>query len=150
MEKELIANASIAVKAPIMPVWDALVTPDLIKKYMFGTDVVSSWKEGDPISWKGEWEGKPYEDKGKILRFDPGKTLRYTHYSPSSGLPDSPENYHTVTYTLRAENGRTVISLSQDNNKDEKEVEHSKKMWQSMLEALKKEVETNYMVAAYS
>jgi uncharacterized protein YndB with AHSA1/START domain len=117
---------------------------------MFGTDVVSSWKEGGPISWKGEWEGKPYEDKGKILIFDPGKTLRYSHYSPSSGLPDSPENYHTVTYTLRAENGRTVVSLSQDNNKDEKEVEHSTKMWQSMLEGLKKEVETSYMVAAYS
>ena len=150
MEKELIANASIAVKAPIMHVWEALITPDIIKKYMFGTDVVSSWKEGDPISWKGEWEGKPYEDKGKILKFDPGKTLRYSHYSPSSELPDSPENYHTVTYTLRAENGRTVVSLSQDNNKDEKEVEHSKKMWQSMLEALKKEVETNYMVAAYN
>jgi uncharacterized protein YndB with AHSA1/START domain len=150
MEKELIANASIAVKAPIMHVWEALITPDIIKKYMFGTDVVSSWKEGDPISWKGEWEGKPYEDKGKILKFDPGKMLRYSHYSPSSGLPDSPENYHTVTYILRAENGRTVVSLSQDNNKDEKEVEHSKKMWQSMLEALKKEVETNYMVAAYN
>ena len=38
---------------------------------MFGTDAVSDWKEGSPITWKGEWEGKHYEDRGVILRLEP-------------------------------------------------------------------------------
>jgi hypothetical protein len=70
--------------------------------------------------------------------------LEYTHYSGSSGQPDVPENYHTVTYELWDENGRTDVLLTQDNNKNVKEVEHSKAMWQRMLRELKKVVEAEH------
>jgi hypothetical protein len=43
---------------------------------------------------------KAYEDKGKILRFEPRKSLQYSHFSPLSGLHDNPENYHIVTIDL--------------------------------------------------
>ena len=71
--------------------------PEAIRRYMFGTTVVSDWKEGGPIVWKGEWKGKAYEDKGVILRLEPERILQYSHFSPQSGLPDTPENHHTVT-----------------------------------------------------
>ena len=61
MERGLVATASIAITAPVPIVWDVLVNPDLIKQYMFGTTVVSEWKEGGPIVWKGEWQGRTYE-----------------------------------------------------------------------------------------
>ena len=75
MSKGLVAKASISVNAPISKVWDSLVNPALIKQYMFGTNVVSDWKEGSPIVWKGEWQGNTYEDKGVILKLDPQRQI---------------------------------------------------------------------------
>jgi len=60
---------------------------------MFGTNAVSDWKEGSPIVWKGEWMGKKYEDRGVILKLEPGNMIQYSHFSPLTGQPDLPENY---------------------------------------------------------
>ena len=141
MDKNLIARASVTINAPSAKVWDALVNPEAIKHYMFGAKVVSDWHEGSPIVWKGEWQGKPYEDKGVILQFRPGQTIQYSHFSPLSGLPDKPENYHTVTIELSAEGNQTRISLAQDNNPTEQARAHSEKNWGMMLTALKKFLE---------
>ena len=65
----------------------ALVDPAAIKQYMFGTTVESDWREGSSIVWKGEWQGRAYEDKGVILRLEPGRLLQYSHFSPLSGAP---------------------------------------------------------------
>ena len=143
MEKELIAEVSIKIKAPIAKVWDALINPETIKQYMFGTEVTSDWKVGSPIVWKGVWKEKPYEDKGKILKMEPEQTLKYSHFSPLAGLPDIPENYHTLTYKLSKEKNEIFVSLSQDNNENEKALEHSKEMWQKLLDELKKVLEDN-------
>ncbi len=141
MNKNLIARVSISINAPSAQVWDALVNPQAIKQYMFGTNVVSDWREGSPIVWKGEWQGKSYEDKGVILQFKPGRTIRYSHFSPLSGLPDKPENYHTVTIDLLGEGNQTHVSLAQNNNATEKERADSEKNWGIMLAGLKKFVE---------
>src|SRR4051794_15739104 len=98
--QNLIARAMTTIKAPKSKVWAALVTPAAVKQYFFGTDIASTWKEGSPVTWKGEWEGKRYEDKGVILQFKPPRVLQFTHFSPLAGLPDKPENYHTVTIEL--------------------------------------------------
>ena len=141
MDKNLIARTSISINASSEKVWDALVNPEAIKQYMFGTNVVSDWHEGSPIVWKGEWQGKSYEDKGVILQFKPGRTIRYSHFSPLSGLPDKPENYHTVTIELLANGNQTPVSLAQDNNATEEDRAHSEKNWGMMLAALKKFLE---------
>lgn len=141
MNMNLIANASVTVNATIDRAWDALVNPVAIKQYMFGTNVVSDWREGSPIVWKGEWQGKSYEDKGVIFQFKPGQTIQYSHFSPLSGLPDIPENYHTVTIELSVEGNQTRVSLAQDNNPTEESRVHSAKMWEMMLTALKKFLE---------
>lgn len=141
MDKDLIARASVTINIASAKVWDALVKPEAIKQYMFGTTVVTDWREGSPIAWKGEWEGKPYEDKGVILQFKPGRSLQYTHFSPLSGLPDTPENYHTVTIELSREGDQTRVSLAQDNNSTAQAREHSEKTWKIMLDALKKYLE---------
>jgi uncharacterized protein YndB with AHSA1/START domain len=142
-DKGLVARASTTIDAPVDRVWDALVNPKTIKKYMFGTDVTSDFKEGGPIVFKGEWEGKPYEDKGVILKMNPKKMLRYSHFSPLSGLPDKPENYHTVTIDLVPKGQQTLVALTQDNNPTEEAKQHSEKNWGMMLESLKKLLETS-------
>jgi uncharacterized protein YndB with AHSA1/START domain len=141
MHKNLVATASITVNASPTDVWNALVTPAEIKQYMFGTTVVSDWREGSAITWKGEWQGRAYEDRGVILQFKPARLLQYTHFSPLSGLPDTPESHHTVTIELTADGEGTRVALSQDNNATEQEREHSEKNWGMMLAGLKKVVE---------
>jgi uncharacterized protein YndB with AHSA1/START domain len=141
MDKGIIAKSSITVDAPVAKVWEALTNPEWIKQYMFGTNVISDWKQGSPIAWKGEWQGKAYEDKGKILEIEPGRVLRYSHFSPLSGEPDVPESYHTVTIELSSKGKQTAIALAQDNNATEKAREHSEKNWTMMLNGLKKLVE---------
>jgi uncharacterized protein YndB with AHSA1/START domain len=139
--EQLIAKAAVNVDAPSATVWDALVNPEAIKQYMFGANVVSDWHEGSSITWKGQWEGKPYEDTGTIRKIKPERLLQYTHFSPLSGLPDRRENHHTVTITLSDQGKRTHISLEQDNNPTEQARAHSEKNWGMMLTGLKQFVE---------
>ena len=141
MTQELIAQASIAISAPRSEVWSALVSPAAIRQYMFGTEVVSEWKKGSPITWQGDWEGKPYKDKGTIVEILRGQLLRYTHFSPLAGLADRPENYHTVAIELEDEGSDTRVTLTQDNNSSEEARIHSQKNWGMMLGALKKYLE---------
>ena len=138
-----IAKADTTIDAPVDKVWDALINPEMIKKYMFGTTVISDWKEGSKIVWKGEWQGKQYEDKGKILNMAPKKQLQYSHFTPSPGIADVPENYHIVTIDLEERDKQTVVTLTQDNNADEKTKEYSEKNWKMMLASLKKLLEEN-------
>lgn len=139
--EKYVAKAQTIINATTDKVWNALTNPEMIKKYMFGTTVVSDWTEGSKIVWKGEWEGKRYEDKGKILQLEDQKKLQYTHYSPLSGLHDTPENYHIVTIELSEKDNETMVTLAQDNNPDEQTKVHSEKNWKIMLASLKKLLE---------
>lgn len=141
VENDLTVRVNESIDAPIAEVWKALIDPDKIRKYMFDVSVESEWKEGSDIKWTGYWNGKMYEDKGKIIDFRPPLVLSFTHYSNLSDLPDEPENYHVVTYQLAPEVGRTSILITQDNNRTEKERDHSRKNWREMAARLKKEVE---------
>jgi len=142
MNDKLTATAKTTIHAPASKVWDALTKPELIKQYLFGADVISDWKVGSPITYKGEWEGKSFEDKGKILKLEPEKLLMSTHWSPLSGVPDTPENYHTVTYKLSEKNGGTDVTITQDNNANEEERVHSEQNWKTVLDGMKKLLES--------
>jgi len=139
--EDIIARVSTTIDAPATKVWEALVNPKIIKQYMFGTEVHSTFDIGSPITWKGEWEGKRYEDKGEIREFQPHRLLQYSHFSPLTGEKDIPENYHVVTITLIEKDEKTNVTLTQDNNPNEKSREHSENNWKMMLDGLKKTVE---------
>jgi len=141
MIADQIAKAAVTIDAPAARVWQALVDPDAIRQYMFGTEVVSTWKKGSPITWEGEWEGKHYKDKGVIVDVQRETLLKYTHWSPNGGLPDRPENYHTVVYELAEQGEGTLVSLSQDGNESEEAAEHSQSTWETVLAGLKETVE---------
>lgn len=142
MTKGFEARTSITIDASRARVWDALTRADLVKRYMHGTDMSTDWKVGSAITWKGEWKGKPYEDKGKVLAVEPERMLRYTHWSPMGGSDDRPENYHTVTYDLAGEDGSTKLTLTQDNNpSQEAAAEMAEKNWKPVLEGLKEVAE---------
>ena len=121
MTKNLVAEAGISINAPRHKVWKALITRQALKQYMFGADVESDWREGSPITWKGEMGGKKYSDKGVVLEVKPERTLRYSHFSPLSGKPDEPANYHNVTIALSG--GSSIKVEFSDTQKNQKRVE---------------------------
>jgi uncharacterized protein YndB with AHSA1/START domain len=141
MRPNFIARARTMIEAPAALVWDALTKPELIKQYLFGSDVVTDWKVGSPIYYRGEWQGRAYEDKGTVLEVQVNRRLVSTHWSPLSGMADAPENYHTVTYVLSERDGHTDLTIIQDNNSSEEERQHSEQNWQMVLAGLKKVVE---------
>jgi len=142
MSRGFEAVNTVTIDASSAEVWDALTNPDKVKQYMHGTHVSSDWKVGSPIRWTGEWKGKPYEDKGQVLEVRPLKLLRYTHWSPMGGGEDKPENYHTVTYELSGDDGRTVLTLTQDNNPTQEEADKmAKDNWGPVLSGLKETAE---------
>ncbi len=137
MDRNLIAEASVILNVPCKRIWEALTKPEIIKRYFFGADIITTWVVGSPILYRGEWQGKAYEDKGTVLAFEPEKRLVVTHWSPLSGVPDTPEHYHTVTYELKSEGAATRLTLTQDNNSSEEERLHSEQNWRSVLDGLK-------------
>ena len=141
MSKTTIATATTTINAPASKVWDALTKPEQIKQYMFGTEVTTDWKVGSPITYKGEWKGKPYEDKGKVLEIEPGKRLVSTFWSSLAGLPDTPENYKTVGYELATAGDKTKLTITQDNNATQEEATEAEKNWRMVLDGIKKLLE---------
>lgn len=137
MDKGFVATASTTIRARASQVWEALTDPATVKQYFFGTDVASDWTPGSPIVFTGEWQGTRYEDKGTILRAEPERFLQYTHWSNLSGLPDTPEHYHTITIQLTAHGAETIVSLTQDNNPTEEARGHSQANWERVLAGLK-------------
>ena len=141
MEQKLVSKSSTIINAPVSKVWEALTNPSLIKQYLFGTNTITDWKKGSPITYEGEWEGKAYKDKGKIVDIIPEKLLHTTYWSSMSGKEDRPENYNNVLYEVEEQNGGTLVTISQDNIKDEKELEHMNQNWGIVLDSMKKLLE---------
>jgi uncharacterized protein YndB with AHSA1/START domain len=135
------AEASVLVEAPRSRVWKALTDPGIVRQYFLGTNVTTTWREGDPVTFAGEWKGKSYEDKGIVLENRREELLRITHYSPLTGLPDVPENYHTVEYRLTEQPNGTEVTITQGNNKSDSEAEESAKLWEMVLGNLKELLE---------
>jgi len=137
-----VAHAETEISASPEQVWDALTDPDAIARFMFGARVETDWEEGSTITWSGEYDGRPYQDKGEILEVAESRRLRLTPYSPLSGEDDVPENYHTLDYRLAPEGDRTRLTLDQDGNDSAEQAEQFAQNWQTMLDQVKEYVES--------
>lgn len=150
MTTPLTVKNTITINAPMAKVWDALTNPEQTKKYMFGCETVSDWKPGSPLLWRGSYEGKEMVFvKGSIVKIEPGKFLAYTTIDPNNpSIPDIPENYLTVTYDLKVQNGQTIFTVTQgdystvaDGERRYKEAYSNGEGWNPILVEIKKLVE---------
>ena len=137
MSQTLIAKCCIQINNTVDEAWKALVNPEIVEKYMLGSKQLSDWRKGSNIIWQKDFNGRKFEDKGEILEITPRKSLKYTHYSPASGRPDAPENYQTVSVTLKANAKGTTIELRSDNNASETEKEMNEHIWAYYFQGLK-------------
>ena len=138
---DLSVSTSITIHAPIEDVWEALTTPDLIKQWFFGVETETDWEVGSPLVHRGVYRGKPYEDKGEIVQFDPPKRLVHTHWSDLSGTPDIPENYQEVTWSLAEHDEGTDLVITERNLPSEEGKALSDESWRMVLENLKELLE---------
>jgi uncharacterized protein YndB with AHSA1/START domain len=134
---DLSTTTSITIDASVDDVWKALTTPELIRQWFFGVDTETDWKVGSPLVHRGEYQGKPYVDKGEIVRFDPPKLLVHTHWSDLSGKPDSPEHYQEVSWALSERDGATELTISERNLPSEEAKAVSEQGWKTVLNNLK-------------
>ncbi len=138
---DLTTTHVVTIDAPAERVWQALTTPAQIKEWFFGVDTESDWRQGGQLVHRGEYQGKPYEDKGEILRIEPPTLLVHTHWSDVSGLPDEPASYQVVTWSLREHDGRTDLTVSEENLPSEQAKVTSDQSWPMVLENLQRLLE---------
>lgn len=135
-----VARAEVDVAAPRRIVWDVLTSNGSRPEILFGARVESEWRLGSAITWSGEYEGRTFEDHGRIVELEdlqePWRIV-LTHFSPLSGLPDVPENYHSLRFELDEIDGGTRVTLDQDNNPTREAAEHSQANWAQMLRGVK-------------
>jgi uncharacterized protein YndB with AHSA1/START domain len=137
MAQTLIAKCCIQINNTVDEAWKALVNPEIVEKYMLGSKQLSDWRKGSSIIWKKDFNGRKFEDKGEILEITPRKSLKYTHYSPASCRPDAPENYQTVSITLKENANGALVELTSDNNASENEKAMTEHIWAYYLQGLK-------------
>jgi uncharacterized protein YndB with AHSA1/START domain len=142
--KAHVAKIELDINAPVEKVWDGLINPSIIKKYMGGSIVHSDWKPGSPITWKGEWEGRIYTDHGKILKFEPYHKLQYTHVSGNDKT--KPEDFHTVNIVLSEKGNQTHLALEQDNNTNQESRSQAEQNWTMMFNGLKDILENPFVI----
>ncbi|GLU52236.1 SRPBCC domain-containing protein [Dyadobacter frigoris] len=141
MNRELIATTSISIFSSPLEVWKALIDPDIIKEYMHGTETQATWELHTPITFRGEWEGVPYIDKGEIVEIIPERVLSYTYWSPLSGTEDFEDNYAVITYHISPYDDETTLTVTQDNIEDDDKVIAAEENWMKTLTHLKKILE---------
>jgi len=73
--------------------------------------ILTDWQPGSPVIIRGELHRIFFESKGKVLIFEPEKTLAYSHLSSLSGL-DNREPGHYTQLTFIPESQSACITLS--------------------------------------
>ncbi|MEO8821782.1 MAG: SRPBCC family protein [Ginsengibacter sp.] len=109
--------SSITINAPVQKVWETLTEPELVKLWQYGSDLITDWKVGRDIKFTTEWEGKIFEQWGKILEIKTNELIKYSLFAPRPGLEDKPENYFIMSYILSPENDKTKLKIVQEDNR---------------------------------
>jgi uncharacterized protein YndB with AHSA1/START domain len=136
------AQVSRVIPAKPQDVWQTLTSKDGMKAYMMGADVQTDWKVGSPITMKGEFDGKAYEDRGEVRSFERWRRFSYTHVSSAA-----PGAEHLVTFELRPTDGdATEVTVTQENldgsvsDTDREHQAQYERTWAAMLEGVEKAV----------
>lgn len=130
-------SATILIKAPSAAVWDALTSPSLIERYFFGTKLTTDWRIDSPMTFRGDYQGKSYEDRGTVLTFDPPTGLSYSYWSSFSGTEDLPSTRLIIRYVLKDEGENVKVTVTTSRCRTEEQAQHSAENWEIVLGGLK-------------
>ena len=135
--------SKITIDAPSQRVWDALTKLELVKLWQYGSDLITNWDIGGDIRFRTEWEGRIFEQWGKVLEIRPNELINNSLFAPRPDLEDKPENYFIMNYVLTADNGQTKLEIIQEDNRQNAVQEEPQGEENPILHSLKKFAETN-------
>lgn len=139
MSKPMIIKEEVLFKATMEQVWELIINPEMTKQYMFGCEVLSDWKVGSPVYWKGKTEDNKevVYVKGEVLEYQEGIKVTTTTFDPNSGMKDIPNNYVNLTYQLEKVEEGTLLTIIQGDfagaEEGKKRYEESKGGWKEMV-----------------
>jgi uncharacterized protein YndB with AHSA1/START domain len=137
-------NISIVkINASGQKVWDTITKPELVKLWQYGSDLLTNWEIGSDIKFRTEWEGKIFEQWGKVLEVKPIEIVRYSLFAPRPELEDKPENYFIMSYVLTDESGQTKLEIIQEDNRPNAVQEKPQGEENPVLRTLKEIAETD-------
>ncbi len=136
-------SKTIQINAPVSTVWNALIDPTIMKKWMAETDIdiLTDWQVGSPFTIRGSLHGIKFENRGTVLQFDPEKLLCYSHLSTISRLPDAPESYSALAFELVPLEDQTVLTVTVRHFATETIYKHMAFYWNVTPGILKKLIE---------
>ena len=134
---------TVQIDAPAATVWRALTDTALVQQWMSatGVEIETDWRTGSPIRISGVSNRVAFENRGTIVQADEEKLLQYTHLSSLSRLPDVPESYSTLRFSLVPIDGHTLLTLRITGFPTESIYKHLAFYWNVTLELLKQFVE---------
>ena len=107
----------VRIQAPIDQVWNALVNPELVKQWQYGSELTTDWQVGSAIRFRTQWQDQVFEQWGQVLEFTPFSRIRYSLFAPRPGLEDKPENYFVMSYFLSSEAAYTSLEIQQEDDR---------------------------------
>ena len=143
MQKPVV-EVDTTIAAPPAKVWKAMQQGAMFP----GTTIETDWKIGHPITFKGEWEGRSFTDRGEIQSLAEPTELSFTHWSDNAKTGKRPPSWHVVNYRLEPSGSGTRVTLSQFNEGEKQDVDDKtksefRKNWEMMLDGLKQAAEAH-------
>lgn len=133
--------STIKINASMDRAWETITKAELVKLWQYGSDLITSWEVGSDIRFRTEWEGKVYEQWGKVLQVIPKESVKYSLFAPRPGLEDKPENYFIMTYSLTNKNGETVLKIIKEDSRENVIEEEAESEENPVLKSLKEVAE---------
>jgi uncharacterized protein YndB with AHSA1/START domain len=136
---------SIAIQASPQTVWPHLTEPGLMIQWMgdpeLKIEIMTDWVVGHPLLIKGFHHIK-FENKGRVLQFEPYRLIQYSHLSSVSRLPDVPASYSLFTFLLTPTNNETLLTVRIENFPTETIYKHLEFYWGGTLAVIKNSIES--------
>lgn len=102
-----VLTRSLEIDAPATEVWRVLTTPELVREwacaYQDGLSIRTSWREGEPITWKTA-DGDT-RSAGKVAAFQPDRLLKFEYASDDRGA-------FSDTFEIVAKEDRTWLNVT--------------------------------------
>ncbi|WP_343636815.1 SRPBCC domain-containing protein [Fluviicola sp.] len=134
----------ILIQASPEKIWSYLTNPELMQQWMgdpeMRIEILSDWKVGGPFVIKG-FHHAPFENRGTILQFEPGKAFQYEYLSSLSNLEDEPENYTVISFYLAPKEDGTELCVEASNFPTVEIYKHWEFYWNGTLQIIKWRIE---------
>src|SRR5262252_8107996 len=98
--------------------------------------IASNWQVGGAITLCETPSGPDYKEHGTLLVFEPGRLLRFNHWSPLWRLPEVAGNRAVVTLQIEPDDNGTRVSFTHELPQVEALAEHSNFFWRVGLGAV--------------